>query len=521
MTQNALVSIFVAALRWSIQVPLTVLWCVSIRRRILHTAIRRMLLTVGGLLLFWQLVRIIKYDYVIITWPVGRYCWYSFYIAMVLVPLIGVFVVNHIAKPEGYRSSGWMKHLFIPAVFLIGVVYTNDLHQLVFTFHNGFELYNDDYGYGFMYIIVMAWFVILAMYFVIMLLRKSRVPGSKQFQTIPLVTAVLGSCFWLCYSLGLIECDLTAIDSLIIILILESAIQSGLIPSNMNYRELFQRSTIASQIVDRKQTVHYASANAAPLKVSVMEKAKWETVDWGSTLLHSQTIRGGRIYWQDDVKTINELAEHLQDANEILSQRYELMKAEVALKERQVQAEEKSRLYDRIAREIAPRLNKADAILKQSRENPEQAKVLLSQLCVISAYIKRRANLILLSEEKADVSARELESCLRESMDNLRLCGVITYPDCRCDGQTSVRQIVAAYDLFEDVLEMLLGSLNALMATAECANGTICLRIQAGCRGELPGLSKLAFPDGTIRCEVQDEDLMIEAVLAQGGDRAC
>ena len=114
----------------------------------------------------------------------------------------------------------------------------------------------------------------------------------------------------------------------------------------------------------------------------------------GDTLLHHQAIHGGHIYWQDDVKTINDLAEHLRDTNDMLGERYDLLKAEVELKERRLQAEEKSRLYDRIAQEIAPQLNKADELLQQSSEQPEKANALLSQVCVISAYIKRRANLI-------------------------------------------------------------------------------------------------------------------------------
>ena len=72
MTENSLLAISVMTLRWAIQVTLTLLWCISIRRRILNTAIRKMLLSVGGLLLFWQVARIIKYDYVIVTGPIGR-----------------------------------------------------------------------------------------------------------------------------------------------------------------------------------------------------------------------------------------------------------------------------------------------------------------------------------------------------------------------------------------------------------------------------------------------------------------
>ena len=52
MTENSLLAIGMMTLRWAIQVPMTVVWIVSIRRRILNTAIRKMLLSVGGLLLF-------------------------------------------------------------------------------------------------------------------------------------------------------------------------------------------------------------------------------------------------------------------------------------------------------------------------------------------------------------------------------------------------------------------------------------------------------------------------------------
>ncbi len=517
MTDDSLLAISMMTLRWAIQVPLTVLWIASIRRRILNTSIRKMFLTVGGLLLFWQIVRIIKFDYVIVTEPIGRYCWYSYYIAMILVPLIGVFVVDHIGKPEGYRSPVWMKYLFIPALFLLGTVFTNDLHQLVFTFPNGFERYNSGYGYGFMYIPVMAWFFVLALFFVIGLMVKSRVPGSKRFQAMPLLIAIFGISFWTCYSLGLIECDLTAVDSLIIIIMLEGAIQSGLIPSNMNYVGLFKRSTIAAQIVDKQYSVHYSSSNAEPLDAALLEQARQAAVSLGDSVLHGQEINGGYIFWQDDVKAIHDLAEHLREANDALGESNELLQAEVALKERRLQAEEKTRLYDSIARDIAPQLNKADEILQQSRQQPERAKEMLSQLCVISAYIKRRANLLLLGEEKDSAASRELESCLRETLDNLRLCGVITYLDCHCDGQAAVKQMTAAYDLVEQVVEALLGQLSAMVVTVQCTQGTIHMRVQAGCKDAMPTVTDFSLAGGTVICETQDEDLIVEATIGQGG----
>ena len=518
MTDNALLGISMMTLRWVIHITLTVFWCLSLNRRILSRSIRKLLLSVGGLLLFWQIVRIIKYDYVIVTEAIGRYCWYSYYIPMTLIPLLGVFIIAHIGKPEGYHSPSWMKLLFIPAFSLISVVMTNDFHQLVFTFHNGFEHYNYDYGYGFMYIIVMGWFVVTGLYFVLMLLVKSRVPGSKSFQKLPLMIMLGSIAFWAGYSMKLYTGDLTAMDCIIIMLLLESAIQSGLIPSNMHYRELFNQSTIAAQIIDKDHAVRYSSITAAPLDRKTIQKALTQNVALGDTILHSQPIAGGHVLWQDDIKEINELTAHLKETNQLLSEYYELNRAELDLRERKLQADEKNRLYDRIASEIAPQLQKAEELLQAVRNQPEQTDGLLSQLCVISAYIKRRANLVLLSEDQTEISARELESCLRESLSNLQLCGVMTHLDCSCDGNASVQQIISLYDCFEDVLETLLTQLTAMAVFAEYKDGSILLRIQAGCR-ETPAYSpNLHLPDGAIRAQVQDQDLIIEAAIKQGGD---
>lgn len=517
MTDDALLGISMMTLRWIIHITLTVFWCLSLRRRILSRSIRRLLLSVGGLLLFWQIVRIIKYDYVIITEPIGRYCWYGFYVAMILVPTIGIFIIDHLGKPEDYRAPAWMRLLFIPAVLLLAVVFTNDFHQLVFTFPEGFALYNSRYGYGFMYIIVMAWFVLTGLYFVIMLLVKSRVPGSKSFQKLPLMIMLASIALWASYSLKILQCDITATDCIIIILLLESAIQSGLIPSNMHYRELFNQSTIAAQIIDKDCAVRYSSITAASLDLETIQKALTQNVALGDTILHSQPIAGGHVLWQDDIKEINELTAHLKETNQLLSEHYELNRAELDLREKKLQADEKNRLYDRIAGEIAPQLQKSEELLQAVRNHPEQTDALLSKLCVISAYIKRRANLVLLSEDQTEISARELESCLRESLSNLQLCGVMTHLTCSCNGNASVQQIISLYDFFEDVLESLLMQLTAMAVFAEQKEGSILLRIQAGCR-ESPTYSPNPHPSGiVIRMDMQDQDLIIEATIKQGG----
>ena len=76
--------------------------------------------------------------------------------------------------------------------------------------------------------------------------------------------------FWILYSLGIVKVDLTAMDCLIITLLLESAIQSGLIRSNTGYNELFEISTVAAQIVDKNYEACYLSSFADDFPEDVM-----------------------------------------------------------------------------------------------------------------------------------------------------------------------------------------------------------------------------------------------------------
>ena len=477
-TDNALFAISMMTLRWLIQVPMTVLWMISIRRRILNPSIRKMLLTVGGLLLFWQVVRVIKYDYIIITEPIGRYLWYCFYIPMVLVPLIGVFVVSHIGKGEGYRSPKWMYLLLVPAFSLIAIVFTNDIHQKVFTFNPHFYNYNYDYGYGFMYIAVMAWFVCLALFFVIGLMVKSRVPGSKRFQALPLVIALLGILFWGSYSAGLIECDLTAVDCIIIIMLLESAIQSGLIPSNMNYRHLFDASTISAEITDKNLSVRYKTQGADDTPKALLQKALSDPEQIGDYVLHSQPIHAGYVFWKDDIRPVNRLMESISEANDVLSENNELLRAEIALREKRVQADEKTRLYDNIARALSPQLNKVESLIASARNGSMDEKRALSEICVISAYIKRKANLILLSDETAFLPTGEMLYSLKESIKNLTLLGINGSANDLVNEETDADSIFDLYDFFETIVEAHLGSINKVDVKIVKHENALALRME-------------------------------------------
>ena len=519
--ENPILRMLLVMTRSVIQISLVIAWCSSIITRIINKQVRRYLIAVGIMLAFWLILRTCKWEFIAENGThLGRYLWYAYYIPIVFVPLLGVFIVDHIGKAQDYKTPNRMKYLYIPAVLFVVSVFTNDLHNFVFSFTKGVKNCESDYSYGFMYFLIMAWFILLGIYFVVMLIKKSRVPGSKSFQKLPVIILGGAVIFWIMYCMNLVGGDLAAVDCIIIIALLESAIQSGLIPSNTNYNELFRSSTVSAQIVDADYKPCIVSGTAVALTEDVMISAKEQPVELGDTILHSKTITGGYVLWQDDVKQINALIEELRETQERLGENNELLRAELELKENRARTEEKSRLYDRIANEVASKIAKADELLKIAENNPKQMKSAIAKVAVICAYIKRRGNLLLLGEESNVIPVRELEYCIRESLDNLRLGDVFTSLASKCDGELKPEHAVVAFDFYENIVERLLDDATAMLIHLDCKDGFIKMRLQIGCNEDIAEhtFSELSVPCGKFDWDIQDEDVTVTLLLSQGGD---
>ena len=519
---NAMLQSIMCLARDTIHITLLFVWVVYIYRRLSNKNVRRLMLTVGVLLLFWMLDKIVKWDFTgSETHPLVRYLWYGFYVGMLFVPTIGAFIIDYLGKPENYSHSKKLNYLLIiPSVMLI-TVFTNDLHQKVFVFYNGFIKFNREYGYGWVYYCVMAWFILTGFYFVVMMVLKSRVPGNRKLQKMPILIMAFAALFWIGYSMRLYDCDLTVTDCLIIVLLLESAIQSGLLPSNTQHQELFDATTVPVQILDNDYQPHYVSAGALPVDEDILRRTEAGVVQLGNTLVSGAPIRAGRVVWQDDITQLNELSERLRDTVEQLDEENILLKAELDLKEKRAQTDEQNRLYDRIAREVEPQLIKIDDLLRLVEREPENTRSLMVKVCVLGSYIKRRGNLLLLGEDSERISSRELEYCIRESMENLRLGEVFTSFSCSCEGSMLLKYIVSVYDFYENMVEHLLDNLTAMLVNLSCVNGNVRMNIQLGCTEDIAQqvLSDVSIPYGSFTYDIADTDVVINLVISEGGDR--
>ena len=476
--ENIFLETIVQFSRHLIHISLVFMWMISVRQRIMQKKVRQYLLAVGALVVFWLYVRTCKWMFFSSDLVAKRYLWYTYYIPMVLIPLFGVFILSYLGKEEYYEMPSRMRLLYLPAVFLILAVFTNDFHQLVFRFPEGQPFSDEQYTYGILYMAVLGWDILLGLYYMIGLLRRFRIPSRGWIGKLPLFVLAAALVFTALYCLQIIIYDLAAVDCGFIILLLESCIQSGMIRSNSNFELLFEISDIEAQITDRDGKI-YCSSGSISAPQAHARKMVTDLEHMGTILegkkLSGDEITNGRVFWWEDISQILSYTEKLEKTGARLSEKNELLKSELILKEKQLHITEKNRLYDQVAGEISVWLDRLEELLQSSAECDANR---IAQICVLSAYIKRRSNLRLLAENSDQMEAKELEFCILESVESIRLYGRSCSFRSECHGMIDATAMIACYDAFGEIVWHILKQTDSLLLDLHADAQGIRLRMQ-------------------------------------------
>ena len=292
----------------------------------------------------------------------------------------------------------------------------------------------------------------------------------------------------------------------------------NIIDNAIKYSDSGDSVTVAAQIVNLDYQPCFASTSAVSLTQDEIKEIGKQPVQQDNTILHAKPIKAGFVVWQDDVTEINKLTEQLQEVQKQLGRKNALLQAELKLKEQQAQLEEKNHLYNRITEEVAPQIEKIEDLLEQTK-NPQLAESALVKMCVIGSYVKRRSNLLLLGEENPIVQAREIEYCIRESLDNLQLASVSVLLNAKCEGDIPLTCLIAAYDFYEGLVEMLFDQITAMMVRITCKDGSLRMNLQIGCTSSMEKsvLDAICVHDSKFTYTVQEEDIVIDYEIAEGG----
>ena len=399
-------------------------WGISLYNRTVHPQVRRLLLNVDLLMLFWILVRTLRFQ--LNTPPeIDRMLGYLYYAPMLGIPVLCVQLVLTVDRSERYRLSAWARMLWLPSAVLLELVLTNDLHQQVFRLQ---QPWNENYQYGWLFGLVVGWIVICILLAFGIIAHKSRNPRILRRLPLPAIPMVLLGVYAVLYGfhfplikqfLG----DMTIVHCLMTAASLEGGLRCGLIQSNTGYEELLRVTSLAVQLVDRQGNVYCCSENGRMVDRRELQAAMHGTVRLDEhTLLRSAPVQGGYVMWQTDITELVENMERLKENRTELAERNYLEQQNYEV-ERKINAlREKNRLYDLLQRQLAPQIIRMDQLLTRYRAAPEEEKrQLLGQVAVLGAYLKRGANLMFLAQQHRYVPSAELRYALEESISSLEL----------------------------------------------------------------------------------------------------
>ena len=218
-------------------------WGISLYNRTVHPQVRRLLLNVDLLMLFWILVRTLRFQ---LNTPPGmdRMLGYLYYAPMLGIPVLCVQLVLTVDRSERYRLSAWARMLWLPSAVLLELVLTNDLHQQVFRLQ---QPWNENYQYGWLFGLVVGWIVICILLAFGIIAHKSRNPRILRRLPLPAIPMVLLGVYAVLYGfhfplirqfLG----DMTIVHCLMTAASLEGGLRCGLIQSNTGYEELLRQN---------------------------------------------------------------------------------------------------------------------------------------------------------------------------------------------------------------------------------------------------------------------------------------
>lgn len=504
-------SSFLAYLVDMIYIGIAIFWIGSVRRRVNYKYMKLMLLSIGFFVVFWMVVRIVRYDMTDEIPVLGYYLWYMYYIPMIFIPVLAFMATCSIGDRPDELKSKPIRYMIIPAICMIIFVMTNDIHKQVFGYDElDYDVVPSHHSYNWGYYMVVAWITVLVLISLVVIVKKCRVREAKKKIYIPAVILFAGFIF---ITPPVIDSQnfylLPEALSFTFIFTLESCIQLGLIPSNTEYESFFRMSDMVAVIKDDRGEVKLAS------NLSRKHNMDEPELPW---IRKESQLEFGSVVWLEDHGLAMNLKHELENIQEQLSEEGALLSAENELKERRSRIEEKAKLYDELSAFVHKYIAQIGALIDKSLTEESSRAENLMYACVLTAYVKRRCNLMLMQKEKQIVDYGELLNCLRETVDYINFAGVKAFVSGKREGEIDITDAIRIYDATETIGEYVLEHVSYMSVYLASEDGNPIVRIMINAKEPIEVPDSI-IPEGVYaEVKLEDDTYFIYIGLKKAGD---
>lgn len=251
---------------------------------------------------------------------------------------------------------------------------------------------------------------------------------------------------------------------------MEACIEIGYIPVNSSYKDFFEESELPIFITDYKGQIRFRSDDSLVLTEEMIRESRKEPVMISDTKrLSSQKIQGGYVLWVEDMTEIIRQSDELSGIRTQLSEEVELIRAENEIQKRKISIQQKELLYNKIAGFTQPYVLE----IEEKIANRD-----FGYACLLTSYIKRRTNLMILLEDEEAIAAEEMGNCIRELSLYTKYIGMDMDYMRTGDGEIQKEKAFCIYDMLILKIREWEGKGNAVKADLLCDGEKASLKLR-------------------------------------------
>ena len=436
-----------------ISIVAALIWMSTAMHRSIRRDIQRAVRMIGMSIVGWLVLRLFKYQINDAT-ILNRICWYGYYIFQLALPLIMLYIAAIFDQPESNgRPPRWYVPVRAAYPALLLMVFTNDLHQFVFRFDPG-GTWSDEYTYGPGYFIIYAYCIAVFFASVGLLIFKSWKSPKRAGWIFPALLGMAILIYSTGYAMGIPlarDSDFTITICTFAILFFESALRTGLLPANTQYRTLFASSPLDMQLLDEKGKTVLAASSAAALepvlRVQLQSQPSISVSRDADTLLFGHEIHGGTVVWQENIAPLNRLHREIKSSVVRMQAANALLRRDGEVRRQKMAADVKAELFASLERETEAKTKELTQAIRDLPAAPDRERQ-IAYITLLLCHIKRRCNLFFLTREGVEMGGEELSMYLDELSEFAGYAGTRALVRCDLSGMIEVRLATLCYDFY-------------------------------------------------------------------------
>jgi hypothetical protein len=427
----------------------TVFIFAAIMQNVLQPGVKKALTFLGSTITLFIIVRIIKLGLAPEYANLERWLWYTYYLFYLLIGLFMLWIASATDQPaEKQAPPPWWHALAAISLVLLTIVFTNDLHQLVWKFQVGFIDSSDvnfptllNYG-------IYVFYLLMLLIGTLLLMHKVLNSSYLRYKSLlPLGILVLFFVYIYGYSqnwLAFRQSEVVFNTCLTIDLFVLLGALTGLLTFNKNYEKLFAASSLHMQITDQMGKVIYTSGST-PQTITP------------DTVIHRQNITAGQVIWYEDVRELNELKRRLHLTSEALQRSQILLAKERQIRGSYLALRMRNQLYDELETVLATKNKDMVSDLKAMQDQAvsrELKEASVHHLNILACFLKKKCVMLLHGKAENFISIKDLTAAFTESCHYALQAGLATALRTEVSmANCSTMRAMFLYDCFEEALE--------------------------------------------------------------------